>query len=98
MSTVEARRAILQAEFHRLEQYLHTLSPEAWQHPSACAQWTVADVIAHLTGGSRSHATWIAEAFHAERVGLLPTSPRESRFSMAYSHPYASNLMTWRSP
>jgi len=29
---------------------------------------------------------------------LLPTSPRESRFSMAYSHPYASNLMTWRSP
>ena len=29
---------------------------------------------------------------------LLPTSPRESRFSMAYSHPYVSNPMTWRSP
>src|SRR5262249_1789720 len=28
---------------------------------------------------------------------LLPTSPRESRLSMAYSHPYASNSMTWRS-
>jgi len=37
MSTVEARRAILKAEFHRLEQYLRTLSPEAWQHPSVGA-------------------------------------------------------------
>ena len=27
---------------------------------------------------------------------LLPTSPRESRFSLAYSHPYEGNLMTWR--
>ena len=70
MSTVEARRAILKAEFHRLEQYLHTLSPEAWQHPSACAQWTVADVIAHLTVGNRSHATWITEAVQAESVTL----------------------------
>ena len=29
---------------------------------------------------------------------LLPTSPRESRFSMAYSHPYEGNPMTWRAP
>jgi len=29
---------------------------------------------------------------------LLPTSPRESRFSMAYSHPYEGNPMTWRTP
>jgi hypothetical protein len=29
--------------------------------------------------------------------GLLPTSPRESRFPMAYRHPYASNPMIWRS-
>ena len=27
---------------------------------------------------------------------LLPTSPRESRFSLAYSHPYEGNSMTWR--
>jgi hypothetical protein len=26
---------------------------------------------------------------------VLPTSPRESRFSIAYSHPYM-NPMTWR--
>jgi RNA-directed DNA polymerase len=31
-------------------------------------------------------------------ASLLPMSPRESRFSMTYSHPYESNPMTWRSP
>jgi hypothetical protein len=30
-------------------------------------------------------------------VRLLPTSPRESRFSLAYSHPCESNPMMWRS-
>jgi uncharacterized protein DUF4277 len=34
------------------------------------------------------------QAFTDDR--LLPTSPRESRFSMAYSHPCESNPMTWR--
>ena len=29
---------------------------------------------------------------------LLPTSPRASHFSMAYSHPYEENPMTWRAP
>jgi hypothetical protein len=27
---------------------------------------------------------------------VLPTSPRESRFSIAYSHPYERHPMTWR--
>jgi hypothetical protein len=27
---------------------------------------------------------------------VLPTSPRESRFSLAYSHPYERHPMTWR--
>lgn len=78
MSTVEERMEILKAENQRLEQYLRTLSPEAWHHPSTCDQWTVADVIAHLTGVNRSHATWITEALQAENV--TPESlPRRSR-------------------
>ena len=28
--------------------------------------------------------------------GVLPTSPRESRCSFAYSHPYEKHPMTWR--
>ena len=31
-----------------------------------------------------------------EFKGVLPTSLRESRFSIAYSHPYERNPMTWR--
>ena len=68
MTTEEERIAILKDEYQRLEHYLHTLSQEDWHHPSTCDQWTVADVIAHLTVGNRSHATWITEALQAESL------------------------------
>ncbi|MGE3540466.1 MAG: maleylpyruvate isomerase family mycothiol-dependent enzyme [Candidatus Tectimicrobiota bacterium] len=68
MTTREERVEILKAEQQRLEQYLHTLLPEAWHHPSTCDQWTVADVIAHLIGGNRRHATWITDALQATSV------------------------------
>ena len=87
MSTVEARRAILKAEYHRLEHYLHTLSPEAWQHPTPCAQWTVADVIAHLTAGNNNHAAWIPEALRAERTPEhLPRRSRQRVDAAALAH------------
>jgi uncharacterized protein (TIGR03083 family) len=44
------RAKIVQAEAKRLEQFLGALSPEDWQRPSACDQWQVADVVAHLAG------------------------------------------------
>ena len=44
------RAKIVQAEAKRLEQFLCALSPEDWQRPSACDQWQIADVVAHLTG------------------------------------------------
>lgn len=44
------RVKIVDAEAKQLEQYLSTLSPADWQRPSACDQWQVADVVAHLTG------------------------------------------------
>jgi uncharacterized protein (TIGR03083 family) len=68
MTTPEERVQILKAEYHRLEQYLHTLSQEAWNHPSTCDQWTVADVIAHITAFNSNHATWITEALQADSV------------------------------
>jgi uncharacterized protein (TIGR03083 family) len=70
MSTPEERVNILKAEHHRLDHYLQTLSPEAWHHPSTCDQWTVADVIAHITAFNRNYATWITEA--------LPTLQEQS--------------------
>src|SRR5262245_27662121 len=44
------RAQIVHAEAKRLEQFLRALSPEDWQRPSACDQWQVADVVAHLAG------------------------------------------------
>jgi P-type conjugative transfer protein TrbG len=46
-------------------------------------------------GAEESKAPPPTAASPAER--LLPTSPRESRFSLAYSHPCESNPMMWRS-
>jgi uncharacterized protein (TIGR03083 family) len=44
------RLKIVQLESTRLRQYLDTLGPEAWQQPSACTQWQIQDVVAHLVG------------------------------------------------
>ena len=94
MSTVEERIAILKAEYQRLEQYLHTLSPEDWHHPSTCDQWTVADIIAHLTVGSRSHATWITEALQAES-GTPERLPRRSN-QRVDAAAFAQRVIAWR--
>ena len=62
MTTPEERVTILKAENQRLKEYLNNLSEEAWNDPSACDQWTVADVITHLTAGLESHAAFISDA------------------------------------
>jgi len=49
MSVPEQHISVLQAEMRRLEAFLGTLSHEDWQRSSRCDQWTVADVVAHLT-------------------------------------------------
>lgn len=94
MSTVEERIEILKAEYQRLEQYLHTLSPENWHHPSTCDQWTVADIIAHLTVGSRSHATWITEAVQAESVTPERLPRRSNQRVDAIT--FAQRVIAWR--
>jgi uncharacterized protein (TIGR03083 family) len=48
MEAFAARVALIQAEAERLAQYLATLSPDAWRQPSACQEWEVRDVVAHL--------------------------------------------------
>ena len=50
MVTPEQRLIVLQAEAESFKTYLRSLPAEAWGRPSACQGWTVADVVAHLTG------------------------------------------------
>jgi uncharacterized protein (TIGR03083 family) len=56
METATHLVQVLHGEVERLTQYLRTLPPSAWHHPSACDLWEVRDVVAHLT--------WVAQRFH----------------------------------
>jgi uncharacterized protein (TIGR03083 family) len=56
MDTFTERVRLLQTESERLTQYLRALPPEAWSRPSACTQWQVQDVVAHLIGVAESYA------------------------------------------
>ena len=49
METLADRVVLVQAESARLTQYLHALPADAWHQPSACTQWQIQDVVAHLT-------------------------------------------------
>jgi hypothetical protein len=53
-----------------------------------------------LLGHERDNLVWdrLEVVRDKAEIPLLPTSPRESQFSLAYSHPYAGNPMTWRVP
>ncbi len=79
MTTPEDRVTILKAENQRLTEYLNSLPEDAWDDPSACDQWTVADVIAHLTAGLGSHATHITDAFKADVVNPESLPRRTNR-------------------
>lgn len=50
MQSPVERVEILRQEVAEFKDRVAALSPEAWNRPSACAGWTVADVIAHLVG------------------------------------------------
>ena len=55
MGTPESRLKVLEAETSAANEYFESLSPEDLQKPSACADWSVADVMGHLAG--QEHAS-----------------------------------------
>jgi uncharacterized protein (TIGR03083 family) len=62
---------LISAEASQLQDFLAGLRPEEWSRPSACAGWTVGDVVAHLTQGAR---TW-GEAITRARAGDFNPPP-----------------------
>jgi uncharacterized protein (TIGR03083 family) len=65
------RVKILQSEAERIKQYLHTLPPEALGKPSACTQWQVQDVIAHLSGVAETYTNSVSRGLQGD-TGPLP--------------------------
>ena len=57
---------ILKDENRRLEAYLRDLPTAQWQHPSRCAAWIIADVVAHIIMFNRQFAERILEALGSD--------------------------------
>ena len=64
MSTPETRTKVHEAEVSAVKEYLASLSPDDLQRPSACVDWSVADVLAHLA--SQRHALLIRRGLQGD--------------------------------
>ena len=73
MPTFAERLQVLTDESARLEKYLQGLPPQAWTKPSACSQWHIEDVVAHLVGVAEFYAGSIVRGLQGE------TSPPPGR-------------------
>jgi len=71
MDTFADHIKVLQSESERIKQYLHALSPETLSQPSACTQWQVQDVIAHLIGVAETYASSVSRGLRGD-TGPLP--------------------------
>ena len=71
MDSFADRVKVLQSESERIKQYLHALAPEALRKPSACTQWQVQDVIAHLIGVAETYASSVSRGLQGD-TGPLP--------------------------
>src|SRR5262245_21374564 len=56
MPSFSDRLDVLRGESARIDGYVRSRAPDAWQRPSACAQWQVGDVVAHLVGVAECYA------------------------------------------
>lgn len=50
-------REVAHATYSRLIELLSELSPDEWQRPTECAPWTVSDMVGHLVGAAKAHAS-----------------------------------------
>ncbi len=83
MVTPEQRVIVLRAEAESFKTYLSSLPAEAWNRPSACEGWTVADVVAHLNGQPfATHVTRGLEGDYSPPDGAPPVEHHdEDRFA-----------------
>lgn len=56
------------AEYGRLFEILSALSPEDWARPTACDDWDIRLMVAHLLGAAEGNAS-IRESLHQLRLG-----------------------------
>jgi uncharacterized protein (TIGR03083 family) len=57
-------------EYRRLMDLLRALGPEEWARPTACTEWTVRDMVAHLLGAAEGNASVVESIRQAVRGTL----------------------------
>jgi uncharacterized protein (TIGR03083 family) len=66
------RVQVFKAENRRILAFLRELTSEQWEHPSPCEEWTIADVVAHLTSFSSEYAGNILRTVQGDASGPAP--------------------------
>jgi len=62
--------ALARSEFARR---LQAVTPDDWQRPTPCADWTVRDLVVHVVGGDRMSAALVRGASREEATAIRKT-------------------------
>ena len=66
MLSFEERAQLYKSESESFQEYLKNLPHEDWSKQSACNEWLVGDVVAHLVGNSEFYAGTVARGLQGE--------------------------------
>ena len=77
---MQTRTYLARLEAERLASYLGSLSPEGWNHPTACDLWQVGDLVGHLVWIGEFYVTFITRALAGD-VTPPPGSPKDERYA-----------------
>jgi len=84
LPSFEERAGLYKSESEAFQEYLKGLPAEAWGRQSACDEWLVGDVVAHLVGNSEFYAGTVARGLQGESY------PPEGRPKAGEGHPSIS--------
>lgn len=96
MDAPEERVRLVMAESERLKHYLHSLPLEAWRKPSACDQWEVRDVVAHLVLGAEIYAESLSRGLRGDASVPAGRPPVGSFTAASFSEPMAQTTIARR--
>ena len=77
---MQTRTHLARFEAERLAAYLGDLTPDGWNHSTACDLWQVGDLVGHLVWIGQFYVTFITRALAGD-VTPPPGSPRDERYA-----------------
>ena len=80
IAEMETRTRLARLEAERLAGYLAGLSPQGWEHPTACDRWAVSHVAAHLVWIGEFYVVFVANALKGD-IAPPPGSPKDARYA-----------------